>query len=226
MVSFRSALFPIVSGARDSRCSSDMKKRNLLKRRILADIYRSGADGDITMCFCRRLSTPTNTTATPSIASDLSENTTTPSHPHNTPAAWPWTPGPSERFAPCWRHEEFPYLTVSEVFDVDAGVRISARHCFMLETLSVHVQPGMISVKGATRAADDDDPPRSRRKSLGNAASGKKKNDLQAAAASRSGEVQFFDSMWGELMAKGHIAGDERWIVGEDEKGFVTVVRF
>jgi len=84
----------------------------------------------------------------------------------------------------------------------------------------------MISVKGATRAADDDDPPRSRRKSLGNAASGKKKNDLQAAAASRSGEVQFFDSMWGELMAKGHIAGDERWIVGEDEKGFVTVVRF
>lgn len=45
-------------------------------------------------------------------------------------------------------------------------------------------------------------------------------------AASRTGEVQFLDSMWGELMAKGYIAGDERWILGEDEKGFITIVRF
>lgn len=43
--------------------------------------------------------------------------------------------------APCWRHEEFPYLTVTEAFDEEAGVKFSARHCFMLETLSINVKP-------------------------------------------------------------------------------------
>ncbi len=60
------------------------------------------------------------------------------------PARWPG-------WAPCWRHEDFPYLTVTEMVDLAAGVRIAARHCFMLETLSVHVRP-KIWVKGPDEA--------------------------------------------------------------------------
>lgn len=47
----------------------------------------------------------------------------------------------SPRYAPCWRHEEFPYLTITEAMDTAAGVRFCARHCFMLETISISVKP-------------------------------------------------------------------------------------
>jgi hypothetical protein len=98
--------------------------------------------------------------------------------------------------------------------DFAAGVRITARHCFILETLSVHVRP-TVAVKGAT--AD-----------LGNSGSGhaRRRSSESTAAPARSREVYFPDEMWSELVAKGHIAGDERWVVGEDEKGRITVVRF
>ncbi|KAK4454597.1 hypothetical protein QBC34DRAFT_392128 [Podospora aff. communis PSN243] len=189
-----------------------------------------GADGDVTMCFCRRISSNTTPSSAPpspthNILDDTAtlENLNLPPRPRDTLNAWPWTIGHSERYAPCWRHEEFPYLTVSEMLDADAGVRITARHCFMLETLSVHVRPAMISVRGAagaTSANDDEVPTRKNRKGNG------KKRASGQTSASRTGEVQFLDAMWSELMAKGHIAGDERWIVGEDQKGFITVVRF
>ncbi|KAK0632806.1 hypothetical protein B0T14DRAFT_560459 [Immersiella caudata] len=192
-----------------------------------------GADGDVTMCFCRRISSNTNhasappspTVATHDILENPAnlENLNLPPRPRDTLDAWPWTIGRSERFAPCWRHEEFPYLTVSEMLDSNAGVRITARHCFMLETLSVHVRPAMISVRGAvgvTSTDDNEDLVKKNKKGNG------KKNASDQTSASRTGEVQFLDSMWGELMAKGHIAGDERWIVGEDQKGHITVVRF
>ncbi|RDW64765.1 hypothetical protein BP6252_10416 [Coleophoma cylindrospora] len=51
------------------------------------------------------------------------------------------------RHAPCWRHEEFPYLTITEAADLAAGVRYTARHCFMLETISINIRP-KIHVKG------------------------------------------------------------------------------
>ena len=46
------------------------------------------------------------------------------------------------------------------------------------------------------------------------------------AAKKKEDEARFPDELWGELMGKGFIAGDERWIVGEDKLGRVTVVRF
>ena len=107
--------------------------------------------------------------------------------------------------APCWRHEEFPYLTVSDAVDVRAGVRIVARQCFMMEALSAFVSP-RISVEG-DRGEDKED-----------------EEDEQDDKEQR--EVRFSDDMWGELMGKGKIAGDERWIVGEDREGKITVVRF
>jgi hypothetical protein len=39
-------------------------------------------------------------------------------------------------------------------------------------------------------------------------------------------EVRFADHMWGELMGKGRICGDERFVVGENMEGKLTIVRF
>ncbi|KAI0430933.1 hypothetical protein F5Y09DRAFT_306206 [Xylaria sp. FL1042] len=94
--------------------------------------------------------------------------------------------------APCWRHEEFPYLTVSDMVDSPAGVRIVARQCFILEALSAFVLP---------------------------------KISLRAESDYRH-EVRFADDMWKELLGKGKIVGDERWVVGEDKDGNITIVRF
>ncbi|KAG9235761.1 hypothetical protein BJ875DRAFT_528267 [Amylocarpus encephaloides] len=43
--------------------------------------------------------------------------------------------------APCCLHEEFPCLTITEAMDAEAGVTFSARHCFMLETISINIKP-------------------------------------------------------------------------------------
>ncbi|KAI1492674.1 hypothetical protein F5X96DRAFT_354498 [Biscogniauxia mediterranea] len=103
--------------------------------------------------------------------------------------------GGGARWAPCWRHEEFPYLTVSDVVDAPAGVRIVARQCFMMEALSAFVLPKI--------SLEEDD--------------GEEEEEE---------EVRFADDMWAQLMGKGYIAGDERWVVGEDTEGRITVVRF
>ncbi|KAI1160538.1 hypothetical protein F5B18DRAFT_632150 [Nemania serpens] len=107
--------------------------------------------------------------------------------------------GASDRFdgswpgyAPCWRHDEFPYLTVSSVVDARAGVRIVARRCSMIEAVSSFVRP-KISLR---------------------------------TEADEAHEVRFADDMWSQLLGNGKIAGDERWVVGEDGDGSITVVRF
>ncbi|KAK4168507.1 hypothetical protein QBC43DRAFT_100871 [Cladorrhinum sp. PSN259] len=126
-------------------------------------------------------------------------------------------------WAPCWRHEEFPYLTVSEMVDFAAGVRITARHCFMLETLSVHIRPA-ISVKGAATVADQDgEKGKGKRRDSG---AGTGTGDGRGNESERHQEVEFPDNMWSQLLAKGYIAGDERWLIGEDYRGMITVLRF
>ena len=158
------------------------------------------------------------------------------------PARWPG-------WAPCWRHEDFPYLTVSEMVDLAAGVRIAARHCFMLETLSIHVRP-KISVKGPAvarsrgRGLVDDggaeqvrdpsgavasDPHTGAGAGMRRASHGQREDDEDSDDNDSSGETieaQFPDELWAELLAKGHIAGDERWVVGEDGSRRLTVLRF
>ncbi|KKY34824.1 putative f-box domain-containing protein [Diaporthe ampelina] len=171
-------------------------------------------------------------------------------------------------WAPCWRHEDFPYLSVGEVVDFRAGVRVTARHCFMLETLSVHVRPSISVVElgvggddelgrdeggsssdgggggrdgGATDASAVAGMARLERKLRagmarrklqkrkarlggdgGEAADGGREDDGEGAHE----EVQFADDMWERLLGKGCISGDERWLIGEDGKGTLSVVRF
>lgn len=131
------------------------------------------ADGDVHMSFC------------PRSGSAAGSADSTASSPYR--SMWPG-------LTPCWRHEEFPYLTVSDVVDAAAGVRIVARQCFMMEALSTFVLPRI-----STEIEGQED---------------------------ESAEVRFADDMWAQLMAKGKICGDERWVVGEDGEGRITIVRF
>ncbi|KAK8095403.1 hypothetical protein PG999_013425 [Apiospora kogelbergensis] len=153
------------------------------------------ADGDVHMSFCPR----SGSTAGLSFA-DADAEAEAEAAGNRAPTPLPLTsyrkstwPG----YAPCWRHEEFPYLTVSDMKDALAGVRVVARQCFMVEALSVFVMP-RISIE-----ADED-----------------------ADADTENPEARFADEMWTELMGKGRIYGDERWVVGEDAEGRITIVRF
>ncbi|KAI1826495.1 hypothetical protein F4861DRAFT_85778 [Xylaria intraflava] len=98
-------------------------------------------------------------------------------------------------WAPCWRHEDLPNTTLSEVVDADAGVRIAARQCFDANALTSFVRPAGYP-ESATGAEGEED------------------------------EAYFEDDLWRQLLGKGVIAGDERWVVGEDGRGAITVVRF
>ncbi|CZR50507.1 related to F-box domain protein [Phialocephala subalpina] len=91
--------------------------------------------------------------------------------------------------APCWRHEEFPYLTISEAVDAGAGVIFSARHCFMLETISINVKP-------------------------------------RVRMSGPGYEISLRDDLWVQLMAKGKICGDERWLIGENSEQEVVILHF
>lgn len=133
--------------------------------------------------------------------------------------------------APCWRHDDFPYLTVSEVNDVAAGVRISARHCFMMETLSVHMKP-KLCVHGVESAVPWSDTSSSSStasdkadKKLGGAQRRKAKKK-RSSDGPEGREVQFDDTIWGQVMGNGVMVGDERWLIGEDGKGKITILYF
>lgn len=179
-----------------------------------------GADGDVNMNFCRRVAPASSVSVwpPPSIGGlnaargrGLIEQLR-PREKKEETSEWG---GVAKHLAPCWRHEDFPYLTVSEMVDGEAGVRVSARHCFMLETLSVHVRPrltvgGEGLEEGKGKVDREEIVRRTRVKEFG-------------VTRGDTGEEV---NMWGELLAKGHISGDERWVVGEDEQGLITVLRF
>ena len=78
--------------------------------------------------------------------------------------------------------------------DRQAGVRIVARQCFTMETLSSFVSPEM--------------------------------NTRAEAEAEEQYEVRFADGLWRKLVCTSHIQGDERWVVGEDDHGNITIMRF
>lgn len=80
-------------------------------------------------------------------------------------------------------------MTISEVFDVDAGVRISAKQCFMIETISIHVKP-------------------------------------QEHVAGPEYEASLKDEYWKQLLNKGNICGDERFVIGENSDREIVVLHF
>lgn len=161
--------------------------------------------------------------------------------------------------APCWRHVDFPYMTMSEVLDIPAGIRIIARNCLMLDTLSIYSRP-RIRIQGVNedgtipgihiQGVNEEGPiPRkkkgkrkvnglsggddgSRHSSSGSNSSSRHQNGQSAAAKQSQGgkqaqqEIQFAVTMWPQIMSKGCIYGDERWLIGEDVRGYVTILKF
>ncbi|KAL5320586.1 hypothetical protein ACEPPN_011396 [Leptodophora sp. 'Broadleaf-Isolate-01'] len=95
----------------------------------------------------------------------------------------------SPNIAPCWRHEEFPYLTVTEMVDSDAGVVLSARHCFMLEAISLEI----------TSKVDMSEPEYA---------------------------ISLRDDLWPQLLGKGKLCGDERFVIGENANNEVVILHF
>jgi hypothetical protein len=85
--------------------------------------------------------------------------------------------------------QEFPYLTIAEARDDYAGVVFSARHCFMLETISINLKP-KVHMTGPGY------------------------------------EISLRDDLWQQLLAKGKICGDERWLVGQNFNQDVVIVHF
>jgi hypothetical protein len=83
--------------------------------------------------------------------------------------------------------QEYPYLTVDEVVDSDAGVSFSARQCFMLEAIQISLQP---------------------------------QPDGEVY------DVNLQDDLWQQLLAKGKIYGEERWLIGENNRKEVVVMYF
>jgi hypothetical protein len=125
-------------------------------------------------------------------------------------ATHPYDTGRWAGEAPCWRHEHFPYLTVTQAVDAAAGVRVAARHCFLFDTVSMYVAPQVVV-----------EVPRG-----GRSRAGLEEEEEEEEAAAGSRERAFADDVWARLMAKGSICGDERWVVGEAEGKVLTVLRF
>ncbi|KAH7163029.1 hypothetical protein B0J13DRAFT_615634 [Dactylonectria estremocensis] len=150
-----------------------------------------------------------------------------------TPEAWPGR-------APCWRHDDFPFVTVSSVHDVAAGVHFSARQCFHLRTLSVRLPPERRQHHHWASANDDDGGGGTKRTGWEVTRaeflaifewSDAELEDLEAMhrrvdGPARGSEAQFASGLWSELLGKGFICGSERWLVGEDAEGDITIVIF
>ncbi|KAF3768970.1 hypothetical protein M406DRAFT_250138 [Cryphonectria parasitica EP155] len=236
----RSTGVPVIPGPRSvdgpAAAAEEEEGRGEQEEQVVqgpAWLDQCGANGDVNLSFCSRLHAAASPDAitSPGIWNGSIPSSLSSVHHHQqqhhrrrhmpttlsqelesslrtSPTRW-------SGWAPCWRHEEFPYLTVSEAVDFRAGVRITARHCFMLETLSVHVRP-LLSVRGGNSGGG------------GEGSSNRKAGRQERRDGDGEGieEVQFADEMWDELLGKGFICGDERWLVGEDMQGQITIVRF
>ncbi|EHK48051.1 hypothetical protein TRIATDRAFT_316181 [Trichoderma atroviride IMI 206040] len=147
--------------------------------------------------------------------------------------------------APCWRHIEFPYLTMSEVLDIPAGIRIVARNCFMLAVISsfpmdkIYIQgvnkEGPIhrkrrrkrNVKGLSEGSRH-----SGSSSSSNSPFSHQSDQLADVMQSQGREevlqtdVPFGVKMWPQIMCRGSIFGDERWLLGETPRGDVLILVF
>ena len=80
-------------------------------------------------------------------------------------------------------------MTIAEAVDPTAGVVFSARHCFMLETISINLKP-RVHMTGPGY------------------------------------EISLRDDLWQQLLVKGKICGDERWLIGENAKQEIVIVHF
>ncbi|KAH8910794.1 hypothetical protein BR93DRAFT_292600 [Coniochaeta sp. PMI_546] len=201
---------------------------------------------------------------------DGSDAATNPLHPRNFPG-----------FAPCWRHENFPYIGISAVTDYAAGVRWVARDSRPLHILTPLLTPTVtVNISGASWPGDsaggqvnlrDGDgncdrwlyaqaallnpagpPPPNRGPQTFEEIRSRfldddyeyDENDFDPLTGYldelrhplkfkpeprniRSNEVEVgCPGFWENMMGRMTLAGDERWLIGQDSENHITLVRF
>ncbi|KAL7923983.1 hypothetical protein ACQKWADRAFT_288454 [Trichoderma austrokoningii] len=133
--------------------------------------------------------------------------------------------------APCWRHVDFPYLTMSEVLDVPAGIRVVARNCFMLAIISTFPLD-KIYIQGVNKDGSIQRAKKARPSGSGSHSIPFLNHSAQLAVARQSQgrkedrEIPFGTKMWPQIMSRGSIFGDERWLLGETPLGDVLILVF
>lgn len=178
---------------------------------------------------------------------------------------------------PCWRHDDFPYLTVSAVHDVGAGVWFSARHCDALSKniaarLSIHGvarptrnrrldwpqkttaisgsqwsrsssgndESSGSNAGGSIKLSDNIGNTRRRMSRLlskrrhedddeddyETAFEGKEEDGKDGFQESEHPGIQFADDTWARMLAADYICGEERWLMGQDIDGNITIMYF
>ncbi|KAL1880531.1 hypothetical protein VTK73DRAFT_5731 [Phialemonium thermophilum] len=177
---------------------------------------------------------------------------------------WPWRHvadtaadpyllmSPSPSMPPCWRHEEFPYVTVAEMLDLAARVRISARvspfmRLFRTSSsskLQIQGPPappsGHLGIDGTGIDAFGNNS----RSSLdvgvsASSADGSEHGDDDSEGSEILGpwdrdmavESLPYDVYWDLLMGSQTIAGDERWAIGQcrdplTKEDRISILRF
>lgn len=129
-------------------------------------------------------------------------------------------------FPPCWRHENFPFVGISAVTDYAAGVRWVARDSRPLNSMAPRLLPTVtVNISGS---------------GVGNHASASEHGltgDLEQPRHPfrlepeprniRSDEVEVeYPGFWENMMGRMTLAGDERWLIGQDSENRITLVRF
>ncbi|KAF4469753.1 F-box domain [Fusarium albosuccineum] len=112
------------------------------------------------------------------------------------------------RTSQCWRHDRFPMITVSHAHDEAAGVEFKAYQLFGHKVMSVSIPPNIYPPSSARLPQEEGE-------------------ERRLVGFFCTEQEEFFqERIWEEMMARGHISGDERWVVGEDSEGDITVLRF
>lgn len=137
----------------------------------------------------------------------------------------PLQPRDLPSFGPCWRHESTPYFGLSAVTDYGAGVRWIARDAGRFAGMFVGcdsvLPPKVVTVNISGRRRPTDDRPGIPRDDLSSFQPLPKNGNI------REDEVEvecpgFADNMLG----RSTLAGDERWLIGQDLEHRVMLVRF
>lgn len=116
--------------------------------------------------------------------------------------------------APCWRHQKWPWIADADIVDAAAGVRISAYTIYKGSMGVDTIDHDVFVALRNTLLKDDGDHP----------------NDM-AAKWMRHNEPssvwdKFSHNFWTQLMGKGFISGDERWVIGQDSEGHIAIMTF
>lgn len=127
--------------------------------------------------------------------------------------------------APCWRHDLHPYLTAAAATDYGAGVRFVARDGYYWLRDGVR-DVITVDISGSDSYDHRDKEPVGLEDEEGSVVDLSWERGLPPREMP-GGEVEIgVDDLWGNMMGRMTLAGDERFVIGQDGGCNVTLVRF